>query len=96
METLKPIGIENQIEDVLFGETQEQKTAKEKKVEFTKNNIDKITSINGSKVFDLRIDDDDIFYNLKPAPETWKQYFKDGKFQSYYYPIQYAQIEFNF
>ena len=50
-----------------------------------KKDIDKVKKINGKKVYNVTIDGDYLHYNLRPR--------KDGKL-IYYYPIQYANIEF--
>jgi hypothetical protein len=87
-----PIGIETQIENVLSGsESDSEKKAIEKKVEYARKNISNIKKMNGSKVYDLSIEQDefDVWkfrYNLK----------KTGKStgQKYYYPVQFAEIEY--
>lgn len=81
MKTLKPIGIENQIEDTLSGITRDFSDKKNK----IKKNIDKVKKINGTKVYNVIIDGDDLRYNLRRRD--------DGELL-YYYPIQYANIEF--
>lgn len=81
MKTLKPIGIENQIEDTLSGITRDFSDKKNK----IKKNIDKVKKINGTKVYNVMIDGDDLRYNLRRRD--------DGELL-YYYPIQYANIEF--
>ena len=81
MKTLEPIGIENQIEDTLSGIVRD---ISDKKNEIKKN-IDKVKKINGKKVYNVTMDGDSLYYNLKPR--------NDGK-SIYYYPVQYANIEF--
>lgn len=81
MKTLKPIGIENQIEDVL---SEVVRDFSDKKNEIKKN-IDKVKKINGKRVYNVIIDKDDLRYNLRRR--------SDGELL-YYYPIQYANIEF--
>lgn len=81
MKTLEPIGIENQIEDTLSGIVRD---ISDKKNEIKKN-IDKVKKINGKKVYNVAMDGDYLHYNLKQR--------NDGKL-IYYYPIQYANIEF--
>ena len=81
MKTLEPIGIEKQIEDTLSGIVRD---FSDKKKEI-KNNIDKVKKINGKSVYNVIMDGDYLRYNLKPR--------NDGKL-IYYYPIQYANIEF--
>lgn len=87
MKTYNSIGIENQIEDILFGESQSQLTSKAEKINFAIKNVGNIVKINDSKVFDVSIIDSNLWYNLR----------KNGvaENQKYYYPIQYAKIEFN-
>ena len=81
MKTLEPIGIEKQIEDALSGIVRD---ISDKKNEIKKN-IDKVKKINGKKVYNVTMDGDSLYYNLKPR--------NDGKL-IYYYPVQYANIEF--
>ena len=81
MKTLESIGIENQIEDALNGIVRD---FSDKKNEIKKG-IDKVKKINGKKVYNVIMDGDYLHYNLKPR--------NDGKL-IYYYPIQYANIEF--
>ena len=81
MKTLKPISIGTQIEDVLSGIVRD---FSDKKKEI-KNNIDKVKKINGKKVYNVIMDGDYLHYNLKPR--------NDGQL-IYYYPVQYANIEF--
>jgi hypothetical protein len=81
MKTLEPIGIEKQIEDTLSGIVRD---FSDKKNEIKKN-IDKVKKINGKKVYNVIMDGDYLHYNLKPR--------NDGEL-IYYYPVQYANIEF--
>lgn len=81
MKTLEPIGLETQIEDTLSGIVRD---ISDKKKEIKKN-IDKVKKINGKKVYNVTMDGDSLYYNLKPR--------NDGKL-IYYYPVQYANIEF--
>jgi hypothetical protein len=78
---LKPIGVRTQIEDTLSGITRD---FSDKKNEIKKN-INKVKKINGKKVYNVLMDGDYLHYNLRQR--------KDGKL-IYYYPIQYATIEF--
>ena len=81
MKTLEPIGLETQIEDTLSGIVRD---ISDKKNEIKKN-IDKVKKINGKKVYNVTMDGDSLYYNLKPR--------NDGKL-IYYYPVQYVNIEF--
>jgi len=84
MKTLEPIRINNQIEDCLFGKSSNIDAELNNKINTLKDNINNIIKINGSKVFNVVIKDKDIYYNLRNNPN----------YQKYYYPIQYAKIEF--
>lgn len=81
MKTLEPIGIEKQIEDALNGIVRD---FSDKKNEIKKN-IDKVKKINGKRVYNVVMDGDHLYYNLKSR--------NDGEL-IYYYPVQYANIEF--
>jgi hypothetical protein len=81
MKTLEPIGLETQLEDLLNGVVRD---ISDKKNEI-KRNIDKVKKINGKKVYNVTMDGDYLRYNLKPR--------NDGEL-IYYYPVQYANIEF--
>ena len=81
MKTLEPIGLETQIEDTLSGIVRD---ISDKKKEI-KNNIDKVKKINGKKAYNVTMDGDVLRYNLRRRD--------DGELL-YYYPIQYASIEF--
>lgn len=85
MENATPIGIETQIMDVLFGVSSEQIDKTTEKIKFVSENYGKIKRINGSKVFNAIVDGENIRYNLRNRT--------DGDCK-YYYPIQYANIEF--
>ena len=81
MEKLSSICIDKQIEDTLngiFRDFSDKKTS-------LKKNIDKVKKINGKKVYNVTMDGDYLHYNLRQR--------NDGKL-IYYYPIQYANIEF--
>jgi len=101
MKTLQPIGIETQIENVLFGTPQSETERVKEKVKLLIENIDKIEKVNGTKAYDVIIDTDfdNIYYNLEPTPERFKNLIevtKDKKVhhtRKYYYPIQYAKID---
>lgn len=81
MATLEPIRQENQIEDLIFN----VKTDITEKVNQLKENVNRVVTINGLKVYNVTIDGDDVRYNRKNR--------KDG-FLKYYYPIQYAEITY--
>ncbi len=81
MKTLEPISLETQIEDTLSAIVRD---ISDKQNEIKKN-IDKVKKINGKKVYNVTMDGDSLYYNLKPR--------NDGKL-IYYYPVQYANIEF--
>ncbi len=81
----EPIGLEEQLFDALEGPDKETQDSVRKKVEYTTTNVDKIHKINGSKVYNVTVDQGDLRYNLKNT----------GRYpQKYYHPIQYANIEF--
>lgn len=81
METLQSIRQENQIEDLIFNREADITD----KINQLKENIENIFTINGSKVYNVTIIDNNVWYNRKNR--------KDGKL-IYYYPIQYAEITF--
>lgn len=87
MQTDKAIGLENQIEDALFGETNDQIKATQRKVQYAIENINRIVSVNGKKVYNVSINatTGDIWYNLRNKKG-------DNITQNWYYPIQYAEI----
>jgi aspartate-semialdehyde dehydrogenase len=103
MKALQPIGTEVQIENVLFSTPQSETDRVKEKVKILTDNITSIEKVNGSKVYDVFIcsDFDNIYYNLEPTPEVFKnllQVTEEKKVQhtrKYYYPIQYAKIEFS-
>ena len=81
---IKAIGIETQIENLFFGETEDVKNQVINKIEFIKNNSENIFMINNKKVYNVSIKEDEIWYNLK----------NNNKYpQRYYYPIKYADIK---
>jgi len=94
MKTLKPIGIENQIVDVLEGESAEQRNAVLRKIEQCKKDVAKITHINGSKVYAVIVNGEKLEYMLTPTPEFITELVGDNFERKYYYPIQYAEITF--
>lgn len=81
MKVLEPINTATQIEDTLNGIVRDFSYKKNE----IKNNIDKVKKINGKKIYNVIINGDYLHYNLRHR--------KDGKL-IYYYPIQYANIEF--
>lgn len=94
MKNLKPIGLENQLEDLLYGQPEDQKAMIFDKIKQTAENIDRVKKINGSPVFDPVIDGEYIRYNLSETSEKIKRLFPTTKERTHYYPIQYAFIEF--
>ncbi len=90
--TLKPIAIETQIEDAIFGQSADTTESVKLKVDFTTKNIDKVISVNGSKVFYPIVKNGDIWYCLQKAPNCFK--VTEQTQRHYYYPIQYANIQF--
>ena len=82
---LKPIAQETQIENTLFGVSEQEKENLQLKVAFTTKNIESVIQVNGKKVFNAIVKENDIWYNFRK---------NDGSFHKYYYPIQYAQITF--
>ena len=87
MQTENPIGLENQIEDVLFGKNTQQLQEIERKVQYAISNIDRIVSVNGKKVYNVSINrtTGDICFNLRNKKG-------DKVTTNWYYPIQYAKI----
>lgn len=81
MATLEPIRRENQIEDLIFN----VETDITEKIQQLKENINNVLTVNGSKVYNVTVIDNNVWYNRKNR--------KDGKLV-YYYPIQYAEITF--
>ena len=98
---LQPIATEAQIENALFGTPQAETDRVKEKVKTLTDNIEKVHKINGSKAYDVIIENDNIYYNLEPTPEVFKNLLRvteDKKVihtRRYYYPIQYAAIEMN-
>ena len=92
MKNLKPIGLENQIEDVLTNQPEDQKTSLFEKIKQTVENINRIKRINGTPVFDPVVEDKYINYNLTETSEEIKRLFPTSE-RTHYYPIQYADIE---
>lgn len=88
----KAIGHETQIEDCLFGQNSADKESLQMKVDFTVKHIDKIISLNGSKIYHPIVKGNDIFYFLSKAPSFLN--VTDKTERKYYYPIQYAEIVF--
>ena len=81
----EPVGLETQLSDALEGADKETQDSVRKKVEYTTSNVGKIHKINERKVYNVTVDKGDLRYNLKNT----------GAYpQKYYYPIQYANIEF--
>lgn len=78
MKTIEPIGIETQIETVLFGESKQEQKATIDKISLVENNIDNIISINGMKVKNASVKGEYIYYNN----------------DYYYYPVKYAKITY--
>lgn len=80
---MKPIGLETQIMDSIFGVSKDMERAIADKIAFTTKNAHLITEVNGRKVYNVIAEGDSIYYNL----------VKRGGAE-YYYPIQYADIKF--
>ena len=55
----------------------------EDKIKFVSENLAQIVKVNDSKVYRVELQGDSIFYYLRAKSKT-----------RYYYPIQYAKIEF--
>lgn len=91
---LQPIGIDNQIQDAIQGASDKQAKELKKKIEFVNSNIDKIQKINGKKVFYPTTEGEYIYYHLQKAPKWLEEEILTHKKRKYYYPIQYASIEF--
>jgi hypothetical protein len=89
---LKAIAIDKQIDNVLFGQSDNEIKEVNKKVEFIITNIDKVISINGKKVYHPIVIGKDILYTLKQVPKDYEYLLKENK-RKYYYPIQYANIK---
>lgn len=80
---MKSINPQNQLTDIL-GITIPDNQKIYEKIEHVKVNINNVTHVNGSKVFNAEVKENDIYYNLKKRTA--------GK-TIYYYPIQYASIQ---
>ena len=80
---INPIGINTQIEKVLLGQNSTEIQKVKNKIEFCKKHINEITKINNSTVYNIIIKENDFHYCLSPKCHT-----------HYYYPIQYAEVEF--
>lgn len=78
-----PIGSANQLTDIL-GLTEPEKALIASKIDHTRDNIKAIVKINDTKIYYPEFGSDSIFYQLSPDPCS----------PQYYYPIQYAKIEF--
>ena len=87
---LKPLHTEKQLDDVLFGKPEQDKRALSEKIIHVRQNLSKISTINGSKVYDVQINDVNLEYNLEKKPDWIKQQAKP----IYHYPIEYAHITF--
>lgn len=81
MKILKPIGLEEQLLDVLEGVPAERKYATDKKIAYVSRHINKVQRINGKKIFNPYVKGEDIHFYLRKGSKT-----------DYYYPIQYATI----
>jgi len=81
-----PIGIETQIENVLTGQSEQEKAQAQEKIQYTKDHVGEIETINGTNVYDVIVDGENIRYNLKKMGTE--------AVRKYYYPIQYADITF--
>lgn len=94
MKILKPIAINTQITDAIFGPSKETRAAIEEKIEFLKNNIDRIDKINGSKIYHPMIKGKNIYYNLRDYSKKLEEFGvpSSDNWRKYYYPIQYATI----
>ncbi|MBP8115638.1 MAG: hypothetical protein KAY50_09795 [Chitinophagaceae bacterium] len=90
--TLIPIGLDTQLENVLFGQSNAEKLEVKEKASLISANINKVHKVNGKKVYLPSVHDDDIFYFLEKPP-SWYKVTEETK-GNYYYPIQYAKIEF--
>ncbi len=89
---VKPIAIDKQIDNVLFGQSDNEIKEVNKKVEFIVTNIDKVISVNGSVVFNPMVIDGNIWYNLSKPPKMF-EHILNSNARDYYYPIQYANIK---
>lgn len=83
MNKLEPIGLDTQLDDVLSGIDTISEPEKEK-IAFVKDNIQRVSEINNSKVYNVSMDDESIYY-----------YLRKNSSKRYYYPVKYASIELN-
>lgn len=88
----EPVGIDNQIENVISGEIspEEQRQVNEK-AKYAQEHVNEIVKINGANVYDVEITKSStgeyhFNYNLRKTGKTGNQ--------KYYYPVQYAKIEY--
>jgi len=89
MTTTEPIGIETQIENILFGISETEKTETENKILFVSEHVSEIIKINGKKVFNVIVDGNNVCYDLSKYQRA-----ENDNYRVYYYPIKYANIEF--
>jgi hypothetical protein len=89
---LRSIGIDTQIEDCLFGESDNDKESVQMKIDFTKKHLDEIILINGKKPYCPIVIGEHIYYFLSKPPDFMK--ITDDTGRKYYYPIKYADIQF--
>ena len=82
--TLKSVGVDKQIEKYISSQSEEEKELVFKKIQEVKERLTQIVRVNGNKVFKVSIKEERIIYSLKENSNVL-----------YYYPIQYAQIEFD-
>ena len=83
MTTAYPINIDQQIIEAIQGETDETRQAVAQKIQYAKDNLSRITEINGACVKDVSIESDSIYYCFAGRSRT-----------RYYYPIKYTTIEY--
>jgi Zn-dependent membrane protease YugP len=71
------------MEDAIHPAAQAAQIAAANKVATTAQNADRVTHVNGSRVYNVTVDTEngEIWYHLCPGSKT-----------RYYYPIQYASI----
>lgn len=79
MKTLEPIRQAQQIEDNIFNTV----TDPTEKLKLLQDNINNVVAINDTKVYNVTVIDDNVWYNKRKRT--------DNKL-IYYYPIQYAKI----
>jgi hypothetical protein len=84
-----PIGIETQLENILFGISETEKTETENKIFLVSEHVSEIVKINGKKVFNVIVDGDNLCYDLSKYHRA-----EADNYRVYYYPIKYADIEF--